>query len=128
MKKILFVDDEIKENDVFGEEILAEAKKYGISVHFIEDPEEAIEVLRSSKDYDLVLMDGVFNGYHLQGPDAVTLIRKFSDLPIIMISGSLVYNYEGVRNGATTYLIKETIIDDLKKKGGKIRKYLKARS
>lgn len=119
MKKILVVDDEetkIKKHPI-GKAIVSVAKKIEVAVDFIDSSEKAVENLRGkSKEYTLILMDGQFNNCKLQGPQAVREIRKFSSIPIIMISSSGLYNAEGIKNGADDFIRKVNIPGELEKK------------
>lgn len=121
MKKILMVDDIIGKDSPFGKDLIKAGKKINASLDFIETTEKAIELLRTA-NYDLVLMDGNFNNCDLQGPEATAEIRKFSNIPIVMISGNLEDNKRGVTRGADAYLDKDEVIKDIGCKNGKIKK------
>ncbi len=79
MKKLLIVDDEIKIIEVLKE--YAEFENY--EVDGAENGNEAIEKCRNN-NYDLVIMDIMMP--KLDGFSAVREIRKFSQVPVIMLS------------------------------------------
>jgi len=108
MKRILVIDDSLRRDSYLGQYIIgaigaAVGVDREISVDFIATAEEAIILLKDKK-YDLVLMDGKFDRSELQGPEAVTKIRRFSNVPVLMISNSPEMNKIGVAKGADDFL------------------------
>ncbi|MFA4930543.1 MAG: response regulator [Patescibacteria group bacterium] len=105
MKKILVVDDRLTRKSKDGESLFLEGKKMGVVVDFVKLPGEVI-----NKDflgqYSLILMDGQFIGSRLQGPGVVKKIKKISNVPVVMISGSSDLNKEGKKKGADAAISK----------------------
>lgn len=79
MSKILIVDDEI----LIRELVAKYAKLEQLEVEFAENGQEGIELVRNNQ-YDLVIMDIMMPV--LDGFSAVKEIRKFSLVPIILLS------------------------------------------
>lgn len=127
-KNILIVDDRfcLISNPLLSE-IINAAKDMGeINIDFTTVSTKAIEMLRAG-EYDLVLMDGEFDNCALQGPEAVREIRKFSNIPILMISGLTSMRDEGIANGANDWIKKYEILKELEDENGKIRNMLALR-
>ncbi len=80
MAKLLIVDDEIQ--------IIELIKKYAkFSGHEVDEAyngKDAIEMLKKSDDYNLIIMDIMMP--QMDGFTAVKEIRKFSTLPVILLS------------------------------------------
>lgn len=123
MKKILIVDDRFCAISNPLIRTIANFTQEEINIDFITVSTKAIEMLKERK-YDLVLMDGEFDNCALQGPEAVKMIREFSNIPILMISGLPSVIEEGIANGANGWLNKYDILEDLKHKKSKIKKLL----
>lgn len=79
MYKVLIVDDEQGIRDLVSKYCSLEGYTYGVA----SDGLEAIEKVRN-EDYDIVCMDVMMP--ELDGFSAVREIRKFSNIPIIMLS------------------------------------------
>lgn len=124
MKRVLVVDDLVAKNGLLGRDIIKASKKIKACFDFIETTDKAIELLKSGKEYDLILMDGQFNNCELQGPEAVKAIKEFSNVPVVMISGLSDNNRRGVRKGADDSLLKRELLADLGKADGKIQRAL----
>lgn len=80
----------------------------------VESGEEAIELVKRNKP-DLILMDITLKG-RLDGISTMQEIRKFSDVPVIYLSGSSIdrFNYERARKtGFVDYLVKPVSQEDL---------------
>lgn len=101
MKKLLIVDDEIKIIEVLKE--YAEFENY--EVDGAENGNEAIEKCRNN-NYDLVIMDIMMP--KLDGFSAVREIRKFSQVPVIMLSarGEEEDKIKGFDLGIDDYVVK----------------------
>ena len=124
MKRILIVDDILEKDSPLGQSIIKAGKNIKARFDFIEATHKAIELLKSGKKYDLILMDGRFDNCELQGPEAVKAIRKFSNVPIVMISSLSELNRRGVEKGADDFLQKHELPTDLVKFNGKIKQAL----
>ena len=101
MKKILIVDDEIKIREVLKEY----AEFEGYATDEAEDGMIAVKKCREN-EYDLVIMDVKMP--KLDGFSAVKEIRKYKDVPVIMLSART-EEYDklfGFEIGADDYVVK----------------------
>ena len=101
MKKILIVDDEIKIREVLKEY----AEFEGYATDEAEDGMIAVKKCRDN-EYDLVIMDVMMP--KLDGFSAVKEIRKYKDVPVIMLSART-EEYDklfGFEIGADDYVVK----------------------
>ncbi|WP_458413530.1 response regulator [Schinkia sp. CFF1] len=111
-KKVLLVDDDMR--NIFSLTTALETNK--MIVEFAENGKEAIEILQTQSDIDLVLMDimmPVMNGY-----EAIQEIRKmdrFQDLPIIALTAKAMKNdrEKCLDAGASDYISKPVNLDQL---------------
>lgn len=102
MEKILIVDDEPKIREVIKEY----AEFEGYECDEAEDGMQAIAKVRENNDYDLVIMDIMMP--KLDGFMAVKEIKKFSSVPVIMLSAR-VEEYDklfGFEMGVDDYVTK----------------------
>ncbi|MBO5776580.1 MAG: response regulator, partial [Clostridia bacterium] len=101
MYKVLIVDDEQGIRDLVGKYCALEGYTYGVAG----DGFEAIEKVKQ-EDYDIVCMDVMMP--ELDGFSAVREIRKFSTIPIIMLSARTeTYDkIHGFEIGADDYISK----------------------
>lgn len=104
-KRILLVDDDIR--NVFALSSVLES--YDMDVTFAENGREAIELLTSGKEYDLVLMDMMMP--EMDGYEAMRLIRKmpqFLKLPIIALTAKAMKEDRSkcIEAGASDYVKK----------------------
>ncbi len=118
---ILVVDD----NEINRFLIQKVLLKWGVSITFAEDGEEAIEKVKT-KNFDIVLMD--IHMPVMSGLEATQIIRKlddqyFRDLPIIALTASVLSTDvdDIFKNGMTDYQLKPFNPDSLFQK---INKYL----
>ena len=102
MHTILVVDDEPKIRMLIGKYAAFE----GHETAEAGDGMEAVELLRSDKNFDIVVMDIMMP--NLDGFSAVREIRKFSDVPIIMLSarGEEYDRINGFQLGIDDYIVK----------------------
>jgi DNA-binding response OmpR family regulator len=77
--KILLIDDE----PAIAETVIAYAKKENMSVDFARSGEDGIKMFNGKK-YDLIVLDWMLPG--ISGPEIIKIIRKKSDIPILMVS------------------------------------------
>ena len=101
MQKLLIVDDEVKIIEVLKE--YAEFENY--EVDGAENGIEAVEKCKNNR-YDLVIMDIMMP--KLDGFSAVREIRKFSQVPVIMLSarGEEEDKIKGFDLGIDDYVVK----------------------
>lgn len=102
MEKILVVDDEKEIRDL----IEIYLKGEGYETVKAADGEEALEVLSSEKDIDLIILDIMMP--KMNGIEACLKIREERELPIIMLSAKAedVDKILGLNMGADDYLTK----------------------
>jgi len=98
---ILVVDDEEKIRELVGEYL----KREGFAVTHAGSGSEALERVRSSS-FDAAVLDLMMPG--LDGLEVCREIRKFSDLPVIMLTarGDEIDRVLGLELGADDYLVK----------------------
>ena len=101
MYRILIVDDEAKIREVLAEY----AEFEGFASDQAADGMEAVNKCKN-EDYDLILMDIMMP--KLDGYSAVKEIRKFKDIPVIMLSarGEEYDKLFGFEIGADDYVVK----------------------
>ena len=80
MYKILVVDDEKDIREVL--KVQLEHKNYEVKVAF--DGMDALEKIKESKDYDLIILDIMMP--RLSGLDAAKLIREITNIPILFLT------------------------------------------
>ncbi len=78
---ILLVEDEA----LIAMSEKTELEKYGYSVRTVTTGEQAVEIIQTSSDIDLILMD-INLGPGIDGPQAAEIILKDHDLPIVFLS------------------------------------------
>ena len=108
MKKVLIVDDEIKIREVVKEY----TEFSGYEAFEAQDGMEAVRLCREN-DYDIVLLDVMMP--KLDGYSACKEIRKFSDVPIIILSarGEEYDKLFGFELGIDDYVVKPFSLKEL---------------
>ncbi len=108
-KRILIVDDEPRLVRLVKVNLLASGYEVGIAA----DGKRAIEILESSS-YDLLILDIILPG-SFSGFDVCKIIREFSDIPIIMLTGRAREQdrIRGFDVGADDYLTKPFSVEEL---------------
>ena len=111
-KKILIVDDDVR--NVFALSSILEG--YDMDVKYAENGREAIDVLISNPEIDLVLMDIMMP--EMDGYEAITRIRgmeKFIHLPIIALTAKAMKEdrEKCIAVGASDYISKPVINEQL---------------
>lgn len=80
-KRILLIEDE----DITAKLYLSVLKKEGFSVLRASSGEEAVKIVESSKDIDLILSD-ITLGNGIDGAETAEIILKKRDIPVIFLS------------------------------------------
>ncbi|WP_150273497.1 response regulator [Paenibacillus tepidiphilus] len=111
-KKILLVDDDIR--NVFALSSVLEG--YHMEVKFAENGREALEMLKTVKDFDLILMDMMMP--EMDGYEAMRLIRQmpeYQKLPIIALTAKAMKEDRSkcIEAGASDYMKKPISTDQL---------------
>jgi CheY-like chemotaxis protein/two-component sensor histidine kinase len=111
-KKVLVVDDDIR--NVFA--LTSALEQHGMEVMHAESGKEGIEVLKRSREIDLVLMDVMMPG--LDGFDTMRIVRQldgYRSLPIIAVTAkAMVGDREKcIEAGANDYIAKPVNVDVL---------------
>jgi signal transduction histidine kinase/HAMP domain-containing protein/ActR/RegA family two-component response regulator len=111
-RKVLVVDDDIR--NVFA--LTSALEQHGMLVLHAESGKEAIELLKRSRDMDLVLMDVMMPG--LDGFDTMRIVRQlegYRTLPIVAVTAkAMVGDRERcLEAGATDYIAKPVNVDVL---------------
>jgi HAMP domain-containing protein/CheY-like chemotaxis protein/GAF domain-containing protein len=111
-KKILIVDDDVR--NVFALTSVLEA--HGMEVLYAETGQDGIELLRSTPEIDLVLMDIMMPG--MDGYETMGLIRadeSFKNLPIISLTAKAMKGdrEKSIASGASDYITKPVDTDQL---------------
>jgi len=111
-KKVLVVDDDIR--NVFA--LTSALEQHGMRVLHAESGKEGIELLKRTRDIDLVLMDVMMPG--LDGFDTMRIVRQldgYRSLPIIAVTAkAMVGDREKcLEAGATDYIAKPVNVDVL---------------
>lgn len=101
MTKVLLVDDDIELTSLLSEYLREE----GLDASAVHDGKRGIEE-GVSGSYDLVVLDIMMP--HLNGIEVMQRIRRFSDIPILMLSarGDNIDRITGLNLGADDYLAK----------------------
>lgn len=109
MASLLLIDDDV--------EVLTINKKYltgeGYTVYASATPEKGIDFLRK-KPLDCVILDVMMPG--MNGYEACKIIRTFSDIPIIFLTGKSSEDdkIDGLMTGADDYIVKPYSLRELK--------------
>jgi signal transduction histidine kinase/CheY-like chemotaxis protein/HAMP domain-containing protein len=111
-KKILIVDDDVR--NLFA--LTTALERFGVNVLNAESGHEAIEILESSSDIDLVLMDIMMP--EMDGYETMKHIRTredHSDIPIIAVTAKAMKGdrKKCIGSGATDYITKPVNLDQL---------------
>ena len=114
-KKILVAED----NDVNQKVISGLMAKTGVEMTYVNDGQEALDLIRKDIHFDLVLMD--INMPNLNGYDATREIRKsnkYNTLPILALTGDVTDEAisKSVESGMQGHISKPIIIDIFYKK------------
>lgn len=109
LTRVLLVDD----NPKYIEDVLP---FYGYEVCSALNGEQAIEILNSSQNFDLVLLDVMMP--KLNGWDTLKLIRKnpdYKDIPVIMLTAVSEDQkmVTGLKIGADDYIVKPFVLPNL---------------
>ena len=108
MSKILIVEDEKKIARIMELEITHE----GYEAEVVYNGKDGIEELKNN-DYDLLILDIMLPG--LDGIEVCNRIRKFSEIPIIMVTAkdSTRDKVKGLDTGADDYITKPFEAEEL---------------
>ncbi|MGC8719400.1 MAG: response regulator [Thermodesulforhabdaceae bacterium] len=111
--KLLLVDDE----ELFVETVARRLERRNIKVLTAFSGEEALKILESNQDTDVVILD-----VKMPGMDGITVLREIKQryplMEVIMLTGYATVEsaVQGMKLGAFDYLMKPCEIDDLVKK------------
>lgn len=108
---ILVVEDDIK----LRETVIDYLSQNCFNVLPASDGEKAIDVFKENKDkIDIILLDGMLPG--IDGLDVLQIIRKESDVPVIIISAreTEADQLQGFYTGADNYITKPFLLSVLK--------------
>jgi CheY-like chemotaxis protein len=110
MLKVLIVDDDLILSLVNRKNL--ESKGH-IVVDSVTNGAEAIEAAQKHKP-DLILMDIRLNGY-LDGIDTMNEIAKFSDVPVIYITGNSdeIHRVRAARTNVLAFCVKPVSFEEL---------------
>lgn len=118
MKNILIVEDD-EDDQILIKLALIKNGAGAIQIQFINQASEAAKmIVESPEPVALVLMDGNFLDpvtdlpQYTNGPEAVTQIRKTSDVYIVMTTTSEDLANQGLANGANEIITKDEIVKD----------------
>ncbi|MBF0620278.1 MAG: response regulator, partial [Candidatus Omnitrophica bacterium] len=102
--KILFVDDEILNTDLYLEYFKT---KGGLNAEALQSPEAAIAYIQQNKP-DVVFLDvGLGEHASMNGLDVLRAVRRTTpESRIIMLSAYESYEQEAMREGAFAYMLK----------------------
>ena len=111
-RKVLIVDDDVR--NLFA--LTGALEQYGMSVLNAENGKEAIELLKSVRDVEMVLMDIMMP--ELDGYDTIRIIRgheEFKDLPIIAVTAKAMKGdrEKCIDAGASDYIAKPVNVEQL---------------
>jgi signal transduction histidine kinase/ActR/RegA family two-component response regulator len=111
-KKVLVVDDDIR--NVFA--LTSALEQHGMRVLHAESGKEGIEVLKRTRDIDLVLMDVMMPG--LDGFDTMRIVRQlegYKSLPIVAVTAKAMMGdrEKCIEAGASDYIAKPVNVDVL---------------
>jgi len=114
-KKILVAED----NDVNQKVILGLLSQSGIELTFVDDGQEAVDLIRKDIHFDLVLMD--INMPNMNGYEASREIRKsskYNSLPILALTGDVMDDAisKALNSGMQGHIAKPIIVDIFYKK------------
>jgi len=114
-KKILVAED----NDVNQKVILGLLSQTGIELTFVDDGQEALDLIRKDIHFDLVLMD--INMPNMNGYEASREIRKskkYNSLPILALTGDVMDDAisKALNSGMQGHIAKPIIVDIFYKK------------
>ena len=107
--KILVVDDD----KTIGKKLTGNLVKWGHDVSFVDNGEEALNLLRST-NYDLVLLDILMP--YMDGIQVLREIKKFNpDMTVVMVTGVLEFELvrKSLQLGAFDYIVKPFDSNDL---------------
>jgi CheY-like chemotaxis protein/two-component sensor histidine kinase len=109
-RKVLVVDDDIR--NVFA--LTSALEQHGMRVLHAESGKEGIELLKRTRDVDLVLMDVMMPG--LDGFDTMRIVRQlegYKSLPIIAVTAKAMMGdrEKCLEAGATGYIAKPVNVD-----------------
>ena len=109
MNKILIVEDDVKIQNI----IAFNFERENFKVFTAGTGEEAIEILKEEEDISIVLMDVMMP--EMNGFDCTREIRKFSDVPILMVTAleEEANKLEGFDCGVEDYITKPFSIREL---------------
>jgi CheY-like chemotaxis protein len=104
-KKILIVDDDVR--NVFA--LTSVLEGHGAMVAFAENGRQALDVLHTEPDFDLIIMDIMMP--EMDGYETVSRIRKnekYRDLPIIALTAKAMKGdrEKCIQSGASDYISK----------------------
>lgn len=107
-KKILIIEDEVK----LARFVELELKYEGYSVVVCHDGREGMELIHQTQ-FDMLLLDLMLP--NLTGIEICRRVRKFSKLPIIMLTAKaeVIDKVAGLDSGADDYLTKPFAIEEL---------------
>jgi two-component system, OmpR family, response regulator ResD len=100
--KLLVADDD----PIFRGLVSDIIKKKGFVAVEAEDGQQAIDIFFASTDFDLIILDVLMPIYN--GWEVLSQIRKFSDVPVIMLTAldDEVHEVLGLKKGADDYITK----------------------
>ena len=101
MKKILLIDDEHS----IAETIIAYAKRDNMHVDYVDNGEDGLKFFQKN-NYNIIILDWMLPG--ISGPEIIKIIRKKSNIPILMISARDIESdiVIGLELGADDYITK----------------------
>jgi len=108
MTRVLIIEDEAEIISFLKPELSYE----GYEVEAVSDGREGLEKIQNEK-YDIILLDIMLPG--LNGIEVCRRVRKFSDIPIIMLTArdQIMDRVTGLDTGANDYLTKPFAIEEL---------------